>query len=135
MKTRNARWKLLGTLVVLAAAAVVLLAVRQRTAPAAAAGEKTIELTIVYDDGREETQTLTTTQDYLLGALQEAAEIGGEESAQYGYTLYTVNGVTADFTRSNAYWAIYIDGEYGLLSIDRQPLADNARYQLVYETY
>ncbi len=72
---------------------------------------------------------------YLLEALQSVAEIDGEESPEYGYTLYTVNGLTADFTTGNAYWAIYVNGEYGSYGLSQQPVTDGDTYAIVYETY
>ena len=58
-----------------------------------------------------------------------------EESPEYGYTLYTVNGLTADFTTGNAYWAIYVNGEYGSYGLSQQPVTDGDIYAIVYETY
>ena len=36
---------------------------------------------------------------------------------------------------SNAYWAIYVNDEYGMYSLDTQPVTDGDSYALVYETY
>ncbi len=49
--------------------------------------------------------------------------------------LYTVNGLTADFTTGNAYWAIYVNGEYGSYGLSQQPVTDGDTYAIVYETY
>ena len=103
--------------------------------PKAQAGEKHITISIVYDDGTQKDHELNTDAEYLLDALQSVAEIDGAESAEYGYTLYTVDGVTADFTTGNAYWAVYVDGEYGTLNISKQPLEDGGHYTIAYETY
>ena len=103
--------------------------------PKAQDGSKHIMLSIVYDDGTQVDHELDTDAPYLLDALGSVAEIDGVESAEYGYTLYTIDGVTADFTTGNAYWAVYVDGEYGTLNIAKQPLTDGSHYTIAYETY
>ena len=87
------------------------------------------------DTGTQSDYALNTDAEYLLEALQSVAEIDGEESPEYGYTLYTVNGLTADFTTGNAYWAIYVNGEYGSYGLSQQPVTDGDTYAIVYETY
>ena len=103
--------------------------------PKATSGEKHITISIVYDDGTRKDHELTTDAEYLLDALRSVAEIDGVESTEYGYTLYSVDGVTADFTNGNAYWAVYVNGEYGTLNISKQPLEDGGEYTIAYETY
>lgn len=112
----------------------VLYGVYRYFAPSAVAGEKHINITIQFPD-EEKQYELDTDAEYLREALASVAEIGGEESEEYGFTLYTIDGVTADFATGNAYWAIYVDGEYGMLSLDRQPVTDGGSYAIVYETY
>ena len=81
-----------------------------------------------------------TLEDYRLDnetcleALDAVADIDGEEG-EYGYTLYTVNGVTAAFNTGNAYWAIYVNGEYGSYGLSQQPVNDGDAFSIVYETY
>ena len=103
--------------------------------PKAQSGEKQITISIVDDTGTQSDYALNTDAEYLLEALQSVAEIDGEESPEYGYTLYTVNGLTADFTTGNAYWAIYVNGEYGSYGLSQQPVTDGDTYAIVYETY
>ena len=101
---------------------------------AGAQGEHTIELTVTYGENSK-AYTITTAAQTLLEALDGVVEYQGENSA-YGYTLTAVNGVEADFTKGgNAYWAIYVNGAYGTLSLDKQPIADGDHFLLKYETY
>ena len=86
------------------------------------------------DTGAQTDYTLDTDAEYLLEALDAVADIDGEEG-EYGYTLYTVNGVTADFNTGNAYWAIYVNGEYGSYGLSQQPVNDGDAFSIVYETY
>ena len=126
---------------VIAAVVVILIAligamygVYSHFAPKAEAGEKHITLTIRFPE-EEKTYELDTQAEYLLEVLDSVAEIDGEESAEFGDTLYTIDGVTADFTTDSAYWAIYVDGEYGTLNLASQPVTDCGSYTIAYETY
>ena len=124
---------------VLTVAAVVLLAAAMLTVwltcgPKAAAGEKSVTITVVYPDGTREDHALTTDAEYLRDAADEVLTLEGETGA-YGFTLYTVNGVTADFTKDSAYWAVYVNGEYGQYGVDAQPVTDGDAYTFAYETY
>ncbi len=96
---------------------------------------KTITLTVTYQDGMADEYTIETDAEYLKEAIDSTVSLEGTES-DYGFTVTAVNGVEADFTAgSNAYWAIYVNGEYGNYSIDAQPVADGDSFGLTYETY
>ena len=127
--------KLVPALIVLAVLIAVFWGVYRQFSPKAQSGEKQITISIVDDTGAQTDYPLNTDAEYLLEALQSVAEIDGEESPEYGYTLYTVNGLTADFTTGNAYWAIYVNGEYGSYGLSQQPVTDGDTYAIVYETY
>ena len=100
-----------------------------------AAAEKTITLTVTYADETSQEYTIETEAEFLKEAIEATVEIEGSEG-EYGYTLTSVNGVEADFTDgSNAYWAIYVNDEYGMYALDAQPVTDGDSYALVYETY
>ena len=103
--------------------------------PKAQDGEKQVTISIVYEDGTQEDHELDTDAAYLLDALRSVTEIDGTESDEFGFTLMSVNGVTADFNTGGAYWAIYVNGEYGTLSLAQQPLEDGGHYTIAYETY
>ena len=127
--------KLIPAVVILLILIAIFYTVYTQFVPKGQEGEKHITISIIDDTGAEETYELDTDAEYLLEALESVAEIDGEESAEYGYTLYTVNGLTADFNTSNAYWAIYVNGEYGQLGISQQPVSDGDDYTIAYETY
>lgn len=96
---------------------------------------KTITLTVTYEDGMADEYTIETDAEYLKEAIESTVTLEGTES-NYGFTVTAVNGVEADFTAgSNAYWAIYVNGEYGNYSIDAQPVADGDSFGLTYATY
>ena len=126
--------KIVPALVALVVLIAVFWGVYTHFSPKAQEGEKHITISIVDDTGAQTDYTLDTDAEYLLEALDAVADIDGEEG-EYGYTLYTVNGVTADFNTGNAYWAIYVNGEYGSYGLSQQPVNDGDAFSIVYETY
>lgn len=121
-------------LVVLLAAFAVIYVV---FGPKAAQGNKEYILKVVDDNGETTEYTGHTDAEYLRGALEELEKsddltIEGEES-DYGLFIDTINGVTADYSKDKAYWALYVNGEYGNYGVDSQPLTDGDIYSLVYE--
>ena len=68
---------------------------------------------------------LNTDAEYLLDAMKDTPEFSfsGYES-QYGLTLTTINGITADWDKDNAFWCIYVNGEMGNYGVETQPVAD-----------
>lgn len=121
-------------LVVLLAAFAVIYVV---FGPKAAQGSKEYILKVVDDNGETTEYTGHTDAEYLRGALEELEKsddltIEGEES-DYGLFIDTVNGVTADYSKDKAYWALYVNGEYGNYGVDSQLVTDGDTYSLVYE--
>ena len=121
-------------LVVLLAAFAVIYVV---FGPKAVQGSKEYILKVVDDNGETTEYTGHTDAEYLRGALEELEKsddltIEGEESDN-GLFIDTVNGVTADYSKDKAYWALYVNGEYGNYGVDSQPLTDGDIYSLVYE--
>ena len=51
----------------------------------------------------------------------------------YGIMISTINGETADYATDGAYWALYVNGEYGMYGADSQPVADGDKYTWTYE--
>ena len=126
--------KILIAVVALVIVVAAVAALWLRFSPKPQAGDKTITLSVVYQDESQEDYTIQTDAEYLKEAIEDTVELGGEES-EYGFTLYTVNGVTADFNTSGDYWAIYVNGEYGQYALDAQPVADGDSFSLVYESF
>ncbi|HCJ75382.1 MAG TPA: hypothetical protein DHV88_02960 [Roseburia sp.] len=121
-------------LIVLLAAFAVIYAV---FGPKATQGSKEYILKVVDDNGATTEYTGHTDAEYLRGELEELEKaddltIEGEES-DYGLFIDTVNGVTADYSKDKAYWALYVNGEYGNYGVDSQPVTDGDTYSLVYE--
>ena len=53
--------------------------------------------------------------------------------SEYGLYIEAINGLKADYTADGAYWAIYVNGEYGQYGADQQPVNSGDKYSLVYE--
>ena len=127
--------KIILAVVILVVVMAGLFLLYQHFGPNAQQGDKHITISIVYDDGTRKDHEIDTDAEYLKEAVESVATIEGTDDPQYGYTLTTIDGVTADFSASNAYWAIYVDGEYGSYGLDKQPVTDGSTYELVYSTY
>lgn len=95
------------------------------------AATKQITLTVTYADETSQEYTIDTTAENLKEAIEGEVELGGSDG-DYGFFLESVNGVTADYDADGAYWAIYVNDEYGMYAIDAQPVADGDAFALVY---
>ena len=107
--------------------------------PKATEGTKSYMLTVVDDSGEKTLYTGKTDAEYLrdlMDELKEETEFTYEgEDQEYGLYIESVNGIVADYNTDGAYWAIYVNGEYGMYGADSQPVSDGDEYQLVYEVY
>lgn len=97
---------------------------------------KALTIEVVDDKQNTTSYEVHTYAEYLHQALEETEglTIEGEESS-YGFSVLTVNGLTADFNTGNAYWAFYVDGEYCMNGVDTQPVNDGEVYSIIYSTY
>ncbi len=126
-----------GTLIAaLAAAAVVILLVILAVMfqPKPQSGDKSITVTLTDNNGVDTVYEHNTDAGYLLEAIREidGLELQGEEG-EYGFYINAVNGITADYSIDQSYWAIYVNGEYGSYGIESQPIADGDAFSIVYE--
>lgn len=136
METKNNKNKIIAAviiLVILMCAAVVLYAFY---AQKPSAGSKSITLSIVYMDGSRDEYELQTDEEYLLDAANEidGLTIEGHMDGSYFY-VETINGVSADYNADGAYWAIYVDGDYGNYGIKDQTIEDGVSYEIRYEVW
>ena len=97
-------------------------------------GSKHITIEVKSADGSTVSDIVSTDADYLRQAMDEAGGLtySGTES-EYGMMVEVVNGEQAVYAEDNAYWAFYVDGEYGQYGIDSQPVEDGVTYSIVYE--
>jgi len=106
--------------------------------PTAEGGEKAYVVEVDMGDGDTATYEGSTDAEYLIGLMEELSS--GEDSfeyeaseSEYGMFISSVNGKTADFEADNAYWAIYVNGEYGSYGADGQPVSDGDTFTFKYE--
>ena len=135
--TRKITRKIWIALAVRAAVAVIFGVVYKLAGPKPQQGSKSCTLEVSDDKGEVTAYELSTDVEYLRELMDEAAEktdfsYEGEEG-DYGLYIETVNGLTADYDADGAYWAVYVNGEYGQNSVDLQPVADGDTYRLSYE--
>lgn len=93
-------------------------------------GAKTVAVEVKAEE-QSVTFTIHTDKDTVGAALLEHELIAGEES-EYGLYVKSVNGITADYDTDQAYWAFYINGEYGMTGVDATEITEGATYQLAY---
>ena len=126
-----------GILIAAVAAVVVvvlLIILSVMFAPKPQSGEKSITVTLTDNNGEDTVYEHNTAAEYLLEAVREieGLELQGEDK-EYGFYISTVNGITADYSIDQSYWAIYVNGEYGSYGIESQPITDRDAFSLVYE--
>ncbi len=137
MEKKNNKKIVIGA-VVLAALLVIFAAVYFMNKPTAGAGAKDITLEVTGSDGVTSDYSLSTDAEYLREAMDELSENGSGFSyegsdGEYGVMVEVVNGERASYAEDGAYWALYVNGEYGQYGCDSQPVADGDTYSWKYE--
>lgn len=97
-------------------------------------GKYSITVEVKDADGKVSSYTGKTDAEVLSEAIGDidGVTLEGYDS-DYGFFITAVNGIVAD--EEGAYWAVYVNGEYGMYGIDTQPVADGDTYTLAYEVY
>ena len=96
--------------------------------PQGTAGEKNIEVAVIFGDGTSSNHAIKTSEEFLRGALEQEKLISGEES-QYGLFVKTVDGVTADDSKQE-WWFFSKDGQMLETSVDSTPIADGDHFEI-----
>ena len=126
--------KIIALLVIVLVAALMA-GVYVMTRPQAVEGGKNVTVVIVYQDGTEKKMEYATELEYLSELLLEKELVTGYESEEYGFTIESVDGITLDWSKDNAYWALYEGEEYATTSAAGIVLVEGGLYKLVYETF
>lgn len=124
---------LLAAAIILFLAVVVFFSAYLYFAPQITEGTKTVQIEVLDNEQTLTTYTIHTNAAYLIDAMKDTPKFtfSGYEGP-YGLTLITVNGITADWDKDNAYWCIYVNGEMGNYGIDTQPVNDGDCFQFAY---
>jgi hypothetical protein len=131
MKNKKVIFAALALVLVIAMMAGLYLANRPQTVQ----GGKQVTIVIVHKDGTEKKLEYGTDHEYLADLLLEKELVTGYASEEYGFTIESVDGVTADWAADNAYWALYEGDTYATASAAGIVLTDGGIYRLVYETF
>lgn len=132
MKNKKSLW-----IIILAAVAAVMLGVYFFAKPKPAASAKAVVIEVRDKEGNEKSYSGNTDAEFLKDAMDDLSSAGFAYEAsdsEYGLFVTSVNGVTAD-SADSAYWAVYVNGEYGQYGISEQPVADGDTFTFAYETY
>ena len=102
--------------------------------PAVKEGSKAIVVQVVDNEDKTVTYNHKTDAFFLMQAMEEIdnLHIDGEDST-YGMFIKSVNGLQAVYELDNAYWSVYVNGEYATQGVDTQPVNDGDTYTLQYE--
>ncbi len=137
MKNSNKKGIIIGGIVLVALIAIFGV-VFLFNKPSTSTGAKRIIIEVKNSNGDVHDYDFATDAEYLKQAMDELASNGsgfsyaGTES-EYGIMVEYVNEERASFTEDGAYWALYVNGEYGQYGADAQPVTDGDTYAWVYE--
>ena len=137
MNKNNRKSVIIGAVIlVLLLAAFALVYTLNR--PTGAGGEKSITIEVTGVDGITKSYALQTNAVFLKEAMDELSlkDVGFSYSgavSDFGLMVESVNGERALFEKDGAYWALYINGEYGQFGADSQPVTDGDVYLWKYE--
>ena len=127
--------KLVIAAVVLALVIALMAGLYLTNRPQAVEGGKQVTLVIIHKDGTEKKLEYATDLEFLSELLLEKELVTGYASEEFGFTIESVDGVTADWEKDNAYWALYEGEEYATASAAGIVLIDGGIYKLVYESF
>ena len=133
MKTKTNR-KIIVAAILFAVLILALILCYKKFVPGTSAGGKTISVEVIHGDGNKSDFTYQTDAEYLGDVLVGEGLAEGSES-EYGLYIETVDGEYADYDADGAYWAIYVNGEYGMYGADAQPVEDGDSFTLEYTVY
>lgn len=90
-------------------------------------GDTKFNFTVVDLEGNETAFEINTDKKTVGEALLDLKLIEGEDG-QYGLYVKTVNGTTLDYDKDGAYWAFYVNGEYGTSGVDTTDIVAGTTY-------
>lgn len=127
--------KLIIAIIALVAVVALMAGISVAAKPETVEGSKQVTVQIVYQDGTEKSMEYGTDLEYLSELLLEKELVTGYASEEYGFTIESVDGITLDWEKDGAYWALYEGEEYATTSAAGIVLTDGGVYKLVYETF
>ena len=106
--------------------------------PQTSKGGKNITIEVTGSNGETTDYALSTDAEFLKQAMDELAADNEQFSysgtdSEYGMMVEYVNDERALYAEDGAYWALYVNGEYGQYGVDSQPVVDGDTYTWTYE--
>lgn len=98
--------------------------------PAAAAGDKTVTVTVVHSDASEKVFEIKTDSTNLREAL---GEIVSGTDGPYGLYILTADGETVDEAQQQ-WWCVTKDGGQVMSGVEELMIADGERYEITFKT-
>jgi hypothetical protein len=137
METNKKKSIIIGSIILIALVAVFAV-IYAFNKPAAKAGSKDIVIEVTSGNGSTTDYSLSTDAEFLIQAMDELAANGSGFSysgsdSDYGIMVDYVNGEKAIYAEDGAYWALYVNGEYGQYGADSQPVESGSTYTWTYE--
>ena len=123
--------KLILGVVALVVVIAVMAGVYLATRPQTSQGSKGFTVEVVHGDGSSKVFNFRTDEEYLGAVLETEGLIKGE-MGPYGLEIHEVDGERAVWAESGAYWAIFVNGEYGMTGVDTTPVNDGDAFKLEY---
>lgn len=93
-------------------------------------GEKTLTVDVVAEE-KTVTVTVNTDKDTLGEALMECKLIAGDQGP-YGLYVKFVNGIEADYDKTQTYWGVTKNGESVMTGVDLEKITDGDKYEFTY---
>ena len=137
MEKKNSK-KIIIAAVILAALIAVFAVCYFKFVAKPTAGGKSITIEVVADDGQAKDYNLDTDAEFLKDAMDELAAEDDSFSykgsdGQYGMMIEVINGKQAIYEEDNAYWALYVNDDFGEYGVEQQPVQDGDTYTWKYE--
>lgn len=124
----KAVWAVVGLIVV----AALMVGIWMLARPAAAAGAKKLDITVVHGDGTEKTFDIATDAETLDVALVENGIVEDNQS-EWGLYILTADGETADES-AQQWWCITKGGEMLNTGASDTVIQDGEAYELTLTT-
>ena len=105
----------------------------KKSADTASADSITVTVEVVDNEEKSKEYTISLPAGSTLWDALEKEKLAEASDSEYGKYIHTVNGLRADYDTDGAYWALYVNGEYGQYGADTQPVTDGDTYTWVYE--
>lgn len=93
-------------------------------------GEKTLTVAVSAEE-KTVTFTVKTDKDNLGEALIDCGLIAGDEGP-YGLYVKFVNGIEADYDKTQTYWGVTKNGESVMTGVDLEKITDGDKYEFTY---